>query len=93
MFPHPIASNRVRGGRNRPRETTSKRRRCLDITPTTVEINVLRGVIHAQTWTLLTSEQQARAGEIRTETKARRRDRREAERLVRERRESRRRQR
>ena len=55
------------------------------------EVAVLRGAIHAQTWTLLTSEQQARAGEIRTEMKARQQDRREAGRWLRERQESRRR--
>ena len=55
------------------------------------EVAVLRGAIHAQTWMLLTSEQQARAGEIRTEMKARQQDRREAGRWLRERQESRRR--
>ena len=55
------------------------------------EVAVLRGAIHAQTWTLLTSEQQARASEIRTEMKARQQDRREAGRWLRERQESRRR--
>ena len=55
------------------------------------EVAVLRGAIHAQTWTRLTPEQQARAGEIRAEMKARRQDRREADRWLRDRRESRRR--
>ncbi|GEM_PF-1935067 len=55
------------------------------------EVAVLRGTIHAQTWMLLSLEQQTRAGEIRTEMKARQQDRREAGRWIRERRESRRR--
>ena len=57
------------------------------------EIAVLRGSIHVQTWALLTPEQQARSGEIRSEMKARRQDRQEAQRWQRDRRESRRRQR